>query len=209
LFFYGQPYDELPASYLQEKIGTFFQDYYLFHHSLGENVAYGDIKEIGNAVKIKQAIDKGGAGGILSKLPNGLNTRVGKRIDKNGIEFSGGEKQRIAIARAYMSDKDILVFDEPASMLDPLAEVEQFQNIRERIDQKTGILISHRIGFARLADKIIMMNGGEIAEIGTHEELIAKNGLYAAFFNEQAQWYEPTAHDGVKQSPASQNENPS
>ena len=89
-----------------------------------------------------------------------------------------------------MGDKDVLMFDEPASMLDPLAEIEQFRTIRERVAGKTGILISHRVGFARLADRIVMMEAGRVAEQGTHDELMAKDGLYARFFREQARWYE-------------------
>ncbi len=88
-----------------------------------------------------------------------------------------------------MSNRDILIFDEPASMLDPIAELEQFQNIRDMLADRTAILISHRVGFARMADRIIMLDNGRIAETGTHEELMALNGLYAQFFNEQAQWY--------------------
>jgi ATP-binding cassette subfamily B protein len=208
LLFYGQPSDELPSSYFQEQIGTFFQDYYLFHHTLAENIGYGDIKRIDNTEKIKQAIEKGGAANILAKLPNGLDTLLGKKIDKRGVELSGGEKQRIALARANMSDKDILIFDEPAAMLDPIAEVEQFLSIKEKLDNRTGILISHRIGFARLADRIVMMKDGEIAEIGTHEELIGKGGLYAAFFNEQAQWYETERNGEVESSPTAQGARP-
>jgi ATP-binding cassette subfamily B protein len=89
-----------------------------------------------------------------------------------------------------MSNRDVLVFDEPASMLDPIAEMEQFHNIRNKLDGRTAILISHRVGFARMADRIIMLSEGEIAETGTHDELMKKDGLYAHFFNEQAQWYD-------------------
>jgi ATP-binding cassette subfamily B protein len=88
-----------------------------------------------------------------------------------------------------MSDKDILIFDEPASMLDPISELQQFTHIKEKIEGSTAILISHRVGFARLADRIILLSEGKVAEVGTHDELMAKNGLYADFFNEQAQWY--------------------
>jgi ATP-binding cassette subfamily B protein len=94
-----------------------------------------------------------------------------------------------------MSDKDILIFDEPASMLDPISELEQITHIKEKLAGNTAILISHRVGFARLADRIILLSDGKVAEVGTHDELMAKNGLYANFFNEQAQWYQKDAEE--------------
>jgi ATP-binding cassette subfamily B protein len=89
-----------------------------------------------------------------------------------------------------MSERDILIFDEPAAALDPIAEMEQFRNIREKCEGKTSILISHRVGFARMANRILVMDQGRLVEIGTHEELLQKNGVYAKLFAEQAQWYE-------------------
>ena len=151
------------------------------------------MEEINNDEKILKAIKRGGAEKLVSNLTKGLDTLLGKFQDKSGTELSGGEKQRVAAARTHMSDRDILIFDEPASMLDPIAEMEQFTNIKQMLEGRTAILISHRVGFARMADKIIMLHNGEIAETGKHEELMARDGLYARFFNEQAQWYEKEA----------------
>ena len=192
LLFNGRPYSAYAPDTISKRIGVFFQDFYLFHHTLGENIAYGNVESMGRDDEVWEAVRRGGATHVVGKLPQGLDTLVRKRIDKDGVEFSGGEKQLIATARAYMGDKDVLVFDEPASMLDPLAEIDQFRTIRSRIGGKTGILISHRVGFARLADRIVMMDAGRVVEAGTHEELMAKDGLYARFFREQAQWYEQT-----------------
>lgn len=189
LFFRGRPYGECSPDYLNARIGTFFQDFYLFHHSLSENIAYGAHERIGCEDEVREALEKGGAAHIAARLPKGVRTLVGKRIDKEGAEFSGGEKQLLATARTYMGDKRVLIFDEPASMLDPLAELGQFEAIRNRIGGNTGILISHRVGFARMADRVIMMEGGRVAETGTHEELMARGDAYARFFREQAQWY--------------------
>lgn len=186
----GREYSDYKQDYIRKKIGVFFQNYYLFHSTMRENVGVGAVEDMNDETKIWEAIRKGGAAKVVDKLPKGLDTILGKFQDRNGTELSGGEKQRVASARTHMSNRDILIFDEPASMLDPIAELEQFRNIRDMLDDRTAILISHRVGFARMADKIIMLNDGRIAETGTHEELMALNGLYAQFFYEQAQWYD-------------------
>lgn len=190
LRFRGRPYRECSHDYLSSQIGAFFQDFYLFHHTLSENISYGAHERIGHEDEVQEALGRGGAAHLVARLPRGAQSLVGKRIDKTGVEFSGGEKQLLATARTYMGDRRVLIFDEPASMLDPLAELGQFEAIRSCIGNSTGILISHRVGFARMADRIIMMEGGRIVEEGTHDELMARGGAYARFFREQAQWYE-------------------
>ncbi len=195
---FGRPFKDYKTGFIRKRIGVFFQDFYLFHLTLRENVGFGSIEELDDEGKIRAALRKGGAEKLAEKLPKGLDTLLGKFMDKSGTELSGGEKQRVGVSRAHMSDREVLVFDEPASMLDPLAEMEQFLNIKEKIEGRTAILISHRIGFARLADKIIMMDNGEVAECGKHDELISKNGLYKRFFNEQAQWYKEEGADAGK-----------
>lgn len=190
LYFYHEDYENLGHGFLKNRIGAFFQDYYLFHSPIGENIGYGDIENVTDNEKINDALEKGGAAGFISRLSQGKDTFIYKWIEKSGADFSGGERQKLAVSRAHMSDKEILIFDEPASMLDPISELEQFMNIKEKIQGRTAILISHRVGFARLADRIILLDSGKVAEIGTHNELMTKNGLYARFFNEQAQWYQ-------------------
>ena len=190
LRFKGVPYSQLPQGELSKSIGAFFQDFYLYHHTLAENIGYGCVEQMGDERALRRALEQGGGAQLLAGLPKGLQTLVRKRIDRSGVEFSGGQRQLLACARAYMGDKEVMVFDEPASMLDPLAELEQFERIRSRIGGKTGILISHRVGFARLADRIVVMDAGRVAEQGTHDELLAAGGLYARFFSEQAMWYE-------------------
>ena len=190
LYYNGVEYYKLEKGFLKNKIGAFFQDYHLFHLPICENIGFGDVENIDNTVRINTALEKGGAAGFVMRLPNGSNTYIGKQIEKTGADFSGGERQKLAVSRAHMSDKSILIFDEPASMLDPISELEQFTHIKEKLEGNTAILISHRVGFARLADKIIILSEGKVAEVGTHDELIEKQGLYATFFNEQAQWYQ-------------------
>jgi ATP-binding cassette subfamily B protein len=194
--FFGRTFDEYKRDFLRGKIGVFFQNYHIFHASVRENVGVGAVEDMDNDAKIREAIRLGGAEKVVEKLPQGVDTLLGKFQDPSGTELSGGEKQRVASARAYMSNRDVLIFDEPASMLDPIAEMEQFTNIRNLLDGRTAILISHRVGFARMADKIIMLDKGKIAETGRHDDLMAKNGLYARFFNEQAQWYDTTKGGG-------------
>jgi len=195
LFFHGADYGELEQGFLKNSIGAFFQDYYLFHLPVFENIGFGDIENIGDMDRINRALEKGGAAGFVMRLPKKLDTFIRKDVEETGADFSGGERQKIAVSRAHMSDKNILIFDEPASMLDPISELEQFTHIKEKLEGNTAILISHRVGFARLADRIILLSDGKVAEVGTHDELMAKNGLYANFFNEQAQWYQKDAEE--------------
>lgn len=185
----GRDYESLEKGFLGGKVGTFFQDYYLFHFPVWENIGFGDIEHVDDRERIEKALEKGQARNFVRNLPFGTETYIHRTAVKEGVEFSGGESQKLAVARAYMSDRDILIFDEPASMLDPISEMEQFENIRDTVRGRTAILISHRIGFARLADKIILLDKGKVAEVGSHEELIAAGGLYAKLFQEQAQWY--------------------
>jgi ATP-binding cassette subfamily B protein len=167
----------------------FFQNFYIFHATLRENVGFGDFKNLGNEERRLLAMEKGGADKLPGKFANGLDHWLNRNVKKDGAMLSGGEKQRVAVSRAHMSDKDILIFDEPAAALDPIAEMTQFKAIQEKIEGRTAILISHRVGFARLADRIIVLDKGRIAESGTHDELISLDGIYAGFFREQAQWY--------------------
>lgn len=196
IYYMNQGYDSLENGFLKNKIGAFFQDYYLFHAPVWENIGYGDIENVDDMDRIDAAMEKGQAKSFVRNLPYGSETFVQKRIVKEGVDFSGGERQKLAVSRAYMSDKDIFIFDEPASMLDPVSELEQFMRIRDTVKGKTAILISHRIGFARLADKIVFMDKGKVAEVGSHQELLAKGGLYARMFQEQAEWYQYDAEEG-------------
>lgn len=194
LLFYGKNYKDYPEGSINHFIGMFFQNFYLFHLTLRENVGFGDLKHLKDDDLIHAALEKGGARSLLDRCPEGLEQWLKKDVRKSGIILSGGEQQKIAVSRTHMSDKDILIFDEPAAALDPIAEMEQFRNIREKTEGRTAILISHRVGFARMADRIFVLDNGNLAEIGTHDTLMEKNGIYADFFRSQAQWYEQEAN---------------
>jgi len=190
LLFYGKRYRDYPIGSVNQKIGMFFQNFYLFHMSLRENVGFGNLKHLKDDSTILSAMEKGGAIALLEKSPDGLEQILKKTVIKSGINLSGGEQQKVAVSRTHMTDKDILIFDEPAAALDPIAEMEQFQNIKAKASGRTAILISHRVGFARMADRIFVLDKGNLVEVGTHDELLQQNGVYANFFHQQAQWYE-------------------
>ena len=143
--------------------------------------------------QLQTAYVKAGMDSFINKFENGDRTVLGKEYDDQGIDLSGGEWQRLIIASAYMGEPELLLMDEPTASIDPLKEMELIQNFRENLKGKTAILISHRIGFARLADRIVMMENGRIAEQGTHEELLKNGGYYARLFNEQKKLYEERA----------------
>jgi len=187
--FYGKPYTPHTRGAITKRVGMFFQDFSIFHASLRENVGFGDLKNMGNEKRIRLAIEKGDAETLLKKLSNRLDQWLNRNVKKDGAMLSGGEKQRVAVSRAHMSDKDVLIFDEPAAALDPIAEMKQFHTIHEKIQGRTAILISHRIGFARLANRIMVLDKGRLVETGTHDELMTKSGVYFNFYNEQAGWY--------------------
>ena len=190
VLFYGHPLSEYKYDDIKKQIGVFFQQCFIFHAPLRDNVGYGCVEEIHNEERIKEAIRAGGAEKVVAKLPNGMDTWLKRDIRPDGVGLSGGEQQRVCVSRTHMSEAPIMIFDEPAAALDPIAEMQQFMEIKKKISGRTSVLISHRVGFARLADRILVMDGGRLVEDGTHDELLAKDGVYASFFREQAQWYD-------------------
>lgn len=185
----GVPYKNYSHDEIAKQIGLVFQEFQTFHLPMRENIGFGNIDNIYNEDAIMTAIKKGNATSIFNKLPNGLDTWLLKTLKKDGVALSGGEKQRVAMARGYMANKPMLIFDEPAAALDPLAEMEQFNNIKDKTTGQTAILISHRVGFARLANRIFTLDHGRLVETGTHAELLENKGVYANFYNSQAKWY--------------------
>lgn len=190
LYFEGKSYRELDMNRMADHIGVVFQDFVRFELMARENVAFGDISKVQDDGAIRRALEKGGAAHVVDRLPKGMDTYLGRWYEKEGGNMSGGEWQRIAVSRAHISERDILIMDEPAAALDPIAEMEQFAEIKKSLRDRTAILISHRIGFARLADRIFVLQDGRLAEAGSHEELMEKKGIYHTMFNNQAEWYQ-------------------
>jgi ATP-binding cassette subfamily B protein len=195
--FQGKPYSEHSRQHILDQIGIAFQDFSTFLLNLRENIGFGDVRKINDDNLIIEAARKGGAEKVLKKAGYNLDITATREFSDEGLELSGGEWQRVAVARAHMSDKEIIIMDEPAAKLDPLAELEQFNNIRQMINGRTAILVSHRIGFARLADRIIVVKNGQIVEDGSHQELMNARGEYANMFAKQAQWYDT---NGIKEA---------
>lgn len=173
----------------RQMIGVIFQDYVRFSFIASENVAIGQVDEAGNDQQIKTAAEKSLADPVIQKLPGGYHQMLGKRFAE-GVDLSGGEWQKIALARAYMRDAQLVILDEPTAALDARAEFEVFKRFSELTKGKSAVIISHRFSTVRMADRILVLKHGEMLEIGTHEELLAANNLYAELFNLQAQGYQ-------------------
>jgi len=179
---------DFDLSAYRQQIGVLFQDYTHYLLSAKENIGFGKVEELDNMSRIIAASQKSGAHGFIEKLPNGYDNILGKWFEQ-GEELSIGQWQKVALARAFMRDAPLLVLDEPTASLDPEAEYEVFKQFIELTLGKITILISHRFSTVRMADRIIVFDEGEIIESGSHQELIAQNGLYAHLFNMQAEGY--------------------
>jgi ATP-binding cassette, subfamily B, bacterial len=173
---------------LRRNIGIIFQDYLRYQMSFAQNIAVGNIDELNNRALIEQSAEKSLASLLVKKLPNQYEQALGRRFN-NGIELSGGEWQKVALARAYMKDAQLLILDEPTSALDARAEYEVFQRFAELTKGKTAVLISHRFSTVRMANRILVLDKGQLLEVGSHEELLAMNGRYAELFHLQAKGY--------------------
>lgn len=171
-----------------KQIGALFQDFIKYQFTFKENVIYGDVTKRNDLTAIKEAIEKAGADSYLKDLPKGLDQIVGKTFEE-GVDLSGGQWQKLALARAFFRDAPILILDEPTSAIDAKAEYEIFQKVGELQKDKTVIIISHRFSTVRNADRILVLEGGKIIEEGDHKKLMKKDGLYAELFNIQAQGY--------------------
>ncbi len=173
---------------VRANIGVIFQDFVRYHLTIGENIGVGQIDDMDNRARIEVAAHRSGADEVAAGLPLGYDQLVGRRF-KTGVDLSGGQWQKIAIARAYMRDAQVMILDEPTAALDARAEFEVFQRFRELSDQRTAVLISHRFSSVRMADRILVLADGRLEASGTHAQLMAQGGRYAELFELQAAGY--------------------
>ena len=179
---------ELSDEERRKVFSVIFQDYQSYQLSLRENVALGDISKLHDDAKIKAALDDAGIGELPKMNDKGLDLNLGK-IYSDGIDVSGGQWQRIAMARSYISDARFVIMDEPTAALDPIAESKMYERFADVLSKRGAIMISHRLASAKMADKIFVLSGGTVAEEGTHEELLKKGGLYHEMWEKQSSWY--------------------
>ena len=168
---------EFDPKSIQQHMAAVFQDFVRYDISAAENIGVGDVNRIDDLVSIKQAAEKGGADTVIEELPKGYETILGRTLDE-GVDLSGGEWQQLGISRAFMSDSQILILDEPTAALNAFKEHQLYERIAELSQFKTLVFISHRFSTVRMADSIVVVEHGEAIETGSHEELIAINGKY-------------------------------
>lgn len=185
----GHDIKEYDVDELYAMFGIIFQDFGKYAVSAGENIKFGDISRSADESDVEEAAQHSGADSFIEKLPHGYNTPLMRYFEENGAELSIGQWQKLSIARAFYSDSDILILDEPTASLDPMAEQEIFNQFNELRADKTSIFISHRLSSATIADKILVMEDGQIIETGSHHELMAEHGKYYELFSTQAARY--------------------
>lgn len=184
-----------PAAY-RKHIGTVFQDYRLFATTIAHNVMNGDYDETAHRETVLSALDKSDFTAKLETLPEGIDTHLTREFREDGTNLSGGEAQKVAIARVFAANYPIVIMDEPSSALDPMAEYQLNQSILHHTQDKTVVFISHRLSTTRIADTIYMFEKGALVEQGSHEALLAQEGKYAEMFHLQAEKYEGSGVDG-------------
>ncbi len=173
---------------LRKEIGVIFQDYMRYDMAARENIGFGRVEELGNSARIEASARKSLADAVIEPLPGGYSQMLGRRFD-GGVDLSAGQWQKVALGRAYMRDAQILILDEPTASLDARAEYEVFQRFAELTAGKMAVLISHRFSTVRMADRILVLEHGKIAEQGSHQQLVALGGRYAELFELQAAGY--------------------
>lgn len=185
-----------PSAY-RDCFGTVFQDFQIFSLPLGENVLMKSPETEEERQLVRDSLEKAQFGEVLEKMPQGIDTYLTKEFDENGFVCSGGQAQKIAIARVFAKNPQVVILDEPSSALDPIAEYNMYCNMMEASEGKTVFFISHRMSSARMADRILFLEHGTIVEEGTHQELMERDGRYASMFQLQAKNYQDEMGGGL------------
>ena len=189
----GKNIKTYPLDAYRQKFSACFQDVSHYALTYAENIALSDIERISDADAIIDAAKESGLGDIHTSFPEGLSNPMTRSFSDIGVELSGGQWQKVGIARAFFRNALFIVLDEPSSALDPKAESQIFNSFAKLCGNKSGILISHRLSSIMLVDKILFLENGRIKESGTHSELMRRNGTYAAMYNLQAEKYRTNA----------------
>jgi len=186
----GQDLRSLPLEELRSRIDVVMQDYARFPTTVRENVAFGDLLKMQQDKDIKEAIAEAGLTRVIEKLDRGLETLLGRQLE-GGVDLSGGQWQRLAIARALLrlSQTELIILDEPTANLDPKTEHEIYNIFRTLAKGRIAVIVSHRLALAKLADRVVVLEQGQIIEVGTHDELMALGGQYHLMFSRQASSY--------------------
>jgi ATP-binding cassette subfamily B protein len=179
---------EFDLESLRKNIGVIFQDFVRYDFVLKENIGVSQVERLDDEARIREAARRSRADAVATRLEKGYDQMLGRRFD-GGVELSGGEWQKVALGRAYMRDAQVLILDEPTASLDARAEYEVFLRFAELTKGRMAVLISHRFSTVRMADRILVLQGGELVDQGTHEELLGRGGLYAELFSLQAAGY--------------------
>jgi ABC-type multidrug transport system fused ATPase/permease subunit len=186
IFLNGMNIKEYDYIKYQGLFAPVFQDFSKFVFSLKDNIVLAGEY---NQERLEEVSEQSGLSPLVNKMPKGFDTQVTKQVDKEGFEPSGGEGQRIAIARAVYHNAPVFLLDEPTAALDPIAEYEIYTQFNAMITDKTAVLITHRLSAVQLADKVAVFDGGGLAEYGTHKELLDKGGVYTEMYKKQAEFY--------------------
>jgi ATP-binding cassette subfamily B protein len=185
----GHDLRSFPRDELRKRLSVVFQDFNQYQLSARENVGFGSPAHVGDQARVHEAVANGGAAELVAALPAGIETQLGRWFH-GGVDLSGGQWQRIALARAFMRrESDVLVLDEPTAALDIDAEGEVFERVRELAHGRTLVLISHRFANVRMADRVVVLEQSGVVEDGSHDELMARGGVYAQMFRKQARGY--------------------